>query len=50
MTLAKRLESVERGAEDGRDEEEKSEDMDPNEGPVTVDLTLDEEKESEDSW
>lgn len=51
VALAKRLESGERGGEDGQDEEEKkSEGEDSNDGPVTVDLTLDDEKEGGDSW
>lgn len=53
LALAKRLESEEGGEEDRRDEEKKSEPEDSGDGPVTVDLTLDEDKEEhevEDCW
>lgn len=47
LALAERLESGERGGEDRREEEEvkKCEAEDSGDGPVTVDLTLDEDKE-----
>lgn len=52
LALAERLESGEREGDDGQDEK-KSEAEDSGDGPVTVDLTLDEDKEhheGEDSW
>lgn len=52
LALAKRLESGEKGGEDGQ-EEKKSEPEDSGDGPVTVDLTLGEDKEDHeggDSW
>ncbi|XP_034159889.2 crossover junction endonuclease MUS81 [Pangasianodon hypophthalmus] len=46
LALAERLESGERGGDDGQEEEEeKSEAEDSEDGPVTVDLTQDEDKE-----
>ncbi|KAK3546636.1 hypothetical protein QTP70_031438, partial [Hemibagrus guttatus] len=45
IALAERLESGERGGHDGQEEEKKSQAEDSGDGPVTVDLTLDEDKE-----
>lgn len=53
MALAERLESGERGGDDGQELEKMSQAEDSGDGPVTVDLTVDEGKEehkSEDSW
>ncbi|XP_026990264.1 crossover junction endonuclease MUS81 [Tachysurus fulvidraco] len=48
LALAERLESGERGV-DGQEEERKSQAEDSGDGPVTVDLTLHEDKEEQDS-